>query len=333
MSESFLTSLVNAAADGIITIDDAGIVGTFNPAAEKLFGYTAAEVIGQNVSMLMPAPYRDEHNAHINRYLATRTPHVIGIGREVIGRRKDGSAIPLALAISEIEPGRGFTGILHDLTTRRKLEARLASIQIEERARVARELHDGLGGHMTGCALLAKALCAKLEEEQSPLAPRARDLLKTIAEGHQVVRSVVRGLMPVDAGPEGLTTALKDLAAQVELSSGIRCRLDVRDPVYLDNRVTAKHLFLIAQEAVTNALRHASPSLIEMCLTQLEDRIEMRVSDDGRGIGREGEIGKGFGLEGMRQRARLAGGDLIVSLKPGGGTMVACWIPWPEQPK
>ena len=122
-----LAAIVESAVDGIIMIDQRGLIEFFNPAAERLFGYTAAEITGQNVSMLMPPPYAEEHDAYIRRYLTTRDPHIIGIGREVIARRRDGTTFPVHLSVAEISPeGRTkFTGIVRDLTDRVKLEKRL----------------------------------------------------------------------------------------------------------------------------------------------------------------------------------------------------------------
>ena len=108
-------AILQTAVDGIITIDERGIVESFNPAAERLFGYTTDEAIGQNISMLMPSPYREEHDSYIARYLQTDEPHIIGIGREVHARRRDGTTFPIALAVSEVHLAgrRMFTGIVH----------------------------------------------------------------------------------------------------------------------------------------------------------------------------------------------------------------------------
>ena len=129
--EAGLRAILESAVDAIVTMDERGIVLSFNPAAEKLFGYAAAEVVGRNVSMLMPAPYRDEHDRYVASYVTTGTPRIIGSGREVEARRKSGETFPIHLSVGAARVGdrRLFTGIIHDLTARKRLEAQLAQSQ------------------------------------------------------------------------------------------------------------------------------------------------------------------------------------------------------------
>src|SRR5215510_735236 len=129
-SEARTHAILQTAVDGIITIDIQGLIESFNPAAERLFGYTAEEVLGQNIRLLMPSPYREEHDGYIARYLQTGEPHIIGIGREVRAQRKDGTTFPIALAVSEMHLAgrRMFTGIVHDLTARVQAEVALAQL-------------------------------------------------------------------------------------------------------------------------------------------------------------------------------------------------------------
>ena len=133
--EARLQAIVSHAVDGIVTINDRGIIESFNTAAERMFGYTSAEAIGQNVKLLMPEPYRSEHDGYLDNYKKSGHRKIIGIGREVVGRRKDGSTFPLDLAVSEIQLSsrRAFTGILRDITDRRAVETKLeqAAIQME----------------------------------------------------------------------------------------------------------------------------------------------------------------------------------------------------------
>lgn len=326
-SEDSLRSIVTTAADAIITINEQRVVETFNPSAERMFGYTAAEVVGQNVSLLMPSPYRDEHDGYMAHYLKTGEAHIIGIGREVVGQRKDGTTFPLDLAVSEIDHLRRFTGILRDLSDRRQLEWRLAESQLDERRHMARELHDEIGGHMTGIGLLAQTLQEELVKAESPLATRSQELAHSIRDAHQRLRTVIRGLMPVEAIPEGLMAALDHLATQCETASGIRCQFQCEPPVKIETPDIALHLFRIAQEAVNNAARHGQPSRITISLRETGRRLELAVTDDGRGMGGLPREHVGLGLEIMRQRARLVGGECATLPRDGGGTVLSCWVP------
>src|SRR5215510_8744521 len=137
-SEARTRAILQTAVDAILTIDTGGLIESFNPAAERLFGYTADEVLGQNISMLMPSPYREEHDGYLARYLQTGEPHIIGIGREVRARRRDGTTFPVSLAVSEVHLGgrRMFTGIVHDLTARVQAEEALRRARDELEVRV-----------------------------------------------------------------------------------------------------------------------------------------------------------------------------------------------------
>ena len=129
VAEEKMRSVVNHVVDGIISIDERGIVQSFNPAAERIFGYAAAEVLGKNVSMLMPEPYHREHDGYLANYHGTGQPKVIGIGREVEGRRSDGSTFPMELAVSGFRLGEGqfYTGIVRDITERKQAEEALTA--------------------------------------------------------------------------------------------------------------------------------------------------------------------------------------------------------------
>jgi len=126
-SEARWRAVVESAVDGIVVCDRRGRIESFNPAAERLFGYRAEEVVGENVSLLMPHPHAVEHDDYMARYLRTRQPRIIGLGREVVGRRKDGTTFPIHLAVGEavIDGDSKFTGIVRDLTDRVTMEAKL----------------------------------------------------------------------------------------------------------------------------------------------------------------------------------------------------------------
>jgi PAS domain S-box-containing protein len=133
-SEARWRSIIQSAVDGIVVIDAGGRIEAFNPGAERLFGYAEREILGENVNLLMPSPYREEHDGYISRYLATGRAKIIGTGREVMGLRRDGTTFPLHLSVGEITLAgeRKFTGILHDLTLRVSIEQ-----QLRERAAMA----------------------------------------------------------------------------------------------------------------------------------------------------------------------------------------------------
>ena len=143
-SEVRLRAILHTAVDAIVTIEASGAIESVNPAAERMFGYGRGELTGRNVSMLMPAPWREEHDRYIARYLRTGEARIIGIGREIEAQRKDGSVFPVDLAVSEVRlPGRRlFTGIIRDLTERREMEER-ARLRLEGAAHTARLLELG----------------------------------------------------------------------------------------------------------------------------------------------------------------------------------------------
>ena len=125
-SNARLRSIIDSAVDGIIVIDARGRIEAFNRGAERLFGYPAAEVIGRNVNMLMPSPDHEAHDGYLAQYLDTGAAKIIGVGRQVTGRRRDGTTFPLHLSVGEmsIKGERKFTGMLHDLSERMRLDER-----------------------------------------------------------------------------------------------------------------------------------------------------------------------------------------------------------------
>lgn len=159
-----LRAVVETAVDGVILIDARGTVLLFNPACERLFGYRAGEVLGQNVKMLMPAPYQDEHDGYLGNYARTGERKIIGIGREVVGRRKDGSTFPMDLSVGEAKQDgeTSFVGIIHDLTERKQSEQALRESAERLRAVVDTAVDGVILIDARGAVLTFNPACEKL---------------------------------------------------------------------------------------------------------------------------------------------------------------------------
>ena len=192
-TESRLRAIVAAAADGIVTIDDGGSIISLNRAAERIFGFAESEVIGRNVSLLMPAPHRDQHGGHLERYLRTGEAHIIGTTREVIGRRKDGTTFPMELSIGEYHDRttRGFVAVVRDVTARRKAEEDAA----RHHAELGRALRVGAMGELA--AGLAHELNQPLSAVANTLGACATRLRAGTARPQTLIRMIERATAEV----------------------------------------------------------------------------------------------------------------------------------------
>lgn len=325
-SEARLHAVVNTAVDAIITIDAGGIVDSFNPAAERIFGYEAREVIGRNISMLMPSPYREQHDGYIGRYLTTGEGRIIGIGREAVAIRRDGTVFPVDLAVSEFTIGerRMFTGILRDITEQKRLAREVLEISTSEQQRIGHDLHDGLGQELTGIAFLADALKRSLKGESHPQAEAATEIVQLVNQAIDHTRALVRGLCPVGYGSEGLMMSLQDLAESVNHRPGPKCRFECPAPVMIEDHHVATHLYYIAHEATNNAIRHGKSKQIVISLLKDDSRITLSVADDGVGLPPNIDDRRGRGRHIMSYRARMIGATLEQRGVSGGGTVVVC---------
>ncbi len=345
-SEARARAVLETTVDGVITIDEQGVVESFNPAAERIFGYPAGEVVGRNVTLLMPTPYHAEHDGYIQAYHETGRRKIIGIGREVVGRRKDGSTFPMDLAVSEVHlPDRLiFTGFVRDISERRALEQEVLRIAEDERRRIGQDLHDGLGQMLTGTALIARSVARRLDRGESPEA-EAREVVGLIKEADAYARQLARGLVPVELEADGLRAALDQLAANAERFFGIGCSVESfgDHPTALSSTALT-HLFRIAQEAVSNAVRHGRADRLAIALAVGAEHLRLRVEDNGQGFPdpfytdpealppdaaapvRPGD-NRGMGVRIMHYRARVLGGRL--DIRPGAerGTVVTCTVP------
>ncbi len=334
-SEARARAVLETTVDGIITIDEYGMVESFNPAAERIFGYSADEVIGNNIEMLMPQPYRDEHDEYLRSYRETGRRKIIGIGREVVGKRKDGSTFPLDLAVSEVHmPDRRlFTGVVRDITDRRKLEQEILRISEFERRRIGQDLHDGLGQMLTGIGLISRNLARTLEKTHPEIAQEVVEITDLIKESDEFARGLARGLVPVDLEANGLRSALGRLAGGAERLFGIRCTFEEIGSVLIHDNSIATHLYRIAQESVSNAVKHGKARHVRISLAGGNRQIRLRIQDDGVGFPEvQDEETRGMGVRSMHHRARIIGANLEIQPGVEGGTTVMCTVRDPFAP-
>ena len=328
-SEARVRAILETTVDGIITIDARGHILSFNEAAEDIFGYDEAEVLGENVKVLMPSPYHEEHDSYIRSYHETGRRQIIGIGREVTGQRKDGSTFPMDLAVSEVQVGDRtlFTGIVRDITERRRLEKEIMSVTEQERRRIGQDLHDGLGQMLTGIGLLSQNLTRKLEKENAPGAEEAAEITSLMKDADQYARDLARGLTPVDLDASGLSTALQRLVDNAKRLFEVDCIYEEVGSAQVHNGTAATHMYRIAQEAVSNAVRHGNAQRIKISLASGPEQIRLRVHDNGTGFAEDAENGDGMGVRIMNYRARIIGGRLEINSNLGDGTTVTCTLP------
>jgi two-component system, LuxR family, sensor kinase FixL len=331
-SEARLMAILETAVDGIITIDARGHISLFNQAASRIFGYSEEEVLGKNISMLMPEPYRSEHDGYLHNYTTTGKKKIIGRGREMTGLRKDGKTFPLYLAVSEFhaKEGRSFTGIVRDISEQRRLEQEVLNISDHERRRIGQDLHDGLGQMLTGIGLMSRNLEKMLDNEQSGSAEHAAEITSLIRKADEYAKNLSRGLLPVDFEMRGLATSLERLVANAERLFGISCRFQEHNPpVFHDNSVV-EHLFRIAQEAISNAVKHGMASEVDLELFATPEYACLKVTDNGRGFTGNWHEKKGSGMDIMMFRAQLIGANLDIRNGEDGGAELSCILPRTE---
>lgn len=342
-----LEAIWNSAFDAIITIDIQGLIETANWAAEKMFGYAKSEMIGQNVKLLMPSPYREEHDGYLRHYRETGHARILNMPRELVARRKDGTTFPIDLSVTPVDHSDYFTGVIRDISERKQLQEHVLESAAEEQRRIGLELHDGTGQELTGLSLVAGTLfnlvnAVPVKESNGErvrqfdqasftrLYEIAKRLNEKIAEANRLVYQLSHGIMPVQIDSEALRSALDELAASIHAPPKISCSFDCPLPVMAANNTAATHLYRIAQEAVNNALKHSQAKEIRISLRQNDDQIALEVSDDGVGIDAAGSRvdttrkDRGMGLRTMQYRAGMIAGTLQIQRRETGGTLVRC---------
>jgi two-component system, LuxR family, sensor kinase FixL len=353
--QAHLRSILDTVPDAMIVIDEGGAMTSFSSAAERLFGYTAADAIGQNVSILMPSPYREAHDGYLLRYLRTGDRRIIGKGRIVVGERKDGSTFPMELAVGEMRSADRlfFTGFVRDLSERQEAETRLQELQ-SELVHISR---------LTAMGEMASALAHEINQPLTAIAnylKGSRRLLESIPDDRvttvgtalekateQVLRAgqIIRRLREfVSRGEterrvESLSKLIEEASALAlvgakELAVNVRLQFDPRVDLVLADRVQI-------QQVLINLIRNAidamtgSPKREMIIATRPTDKemIEVSVADSGPGIAPEilnqlfqpfittKREGMGVGLSISRTIVDAHGGRIWAEPNPGGGAL------------
>lgn len=342
-SHAFLQAILDTTVDGIVTIDTRGHIQSFNPAAEKIFRYKASEVLGRNVSMLMPEPYRNRHDGYLKAYLETGRKNIIGSGREVVGLRSDGTTFPLYLAVSETRAGNEvfFSGILRDISVQKAYEARLVEANAELEA-FAHTLSHDLRSLLTPIIGYADLMLRGMEASMDDI---VRDSLQVIeTQGERMVSLIDDLLALARAGHLEAPETPTDLDEQAcECAQEVR-HLHQLPESAIDIRASgikvAIHPALIRQiylNLLVNAAHHGGPQGLPIIVRaeKKHDRVLIRVADHGPGVpedererifetffrGRHGKTrqGTGIGLATVRKIAMKSGGTAWVEQTPGGG--------------
>lgn len=352
-SEAHLRSILETVPDAMVVIDDHGLIRSFSAAAERLFGWTAEEVIGRNVSMLMPAPYRNQHDGYLDRYKATGERRIIGIGRVVVGERMDGSTFPMELAVGEVQSAgqRLFTGFVRDLTESQSAERRLRDMQSElthvsrltalgeMASALAHELNQPLSAianYMKGSERLLASEPADKAKIQGALSSAAEQALRA----GQIIRRlrdfVAKG--ESERRIESLPKLLEEAGALAMIGArerGVHMRFEMSHRVDL---VLADKVQV--QQVVLNLMRNAIDAMEEAPVRELQvsaapaddDMIEVTVTDTGPGIAPEiadhlfqpfmttKATGMGIGLSISRTIIESHGGRIWAEPRTGGGT-------------
>ncbi|MCY2976431.1 MAG: PAS domain S-box protein [Planctomycetota bacterium] len=300
-NEALLAAVLRTAIDAIITIDDRGVIQQANHAVEKLFGYSVAEVVGKNVSMLMPEPDRSRHVDYLSRYKETRQAAIIGIGREVMGQRKDGSHIPVDLAVSEVNIGGRtlFAGILRDMTQRNRAEAELKDaeqkiIQSERLAAIG-QMITGIAHESRNALQRSRACLDMLEldleahDEQKDLVQRTRFALIELQTLYEEVRSYAAPIV-LEKSIENVNELCSEVWGKIlEERGAIPISLEVQAIDPAPCKLDKYKISQVIRNVFENAIAVSKPGnkITVVCVKprfQGHEAIQIRIMDEGPGL-------------------------------------------------
>jgi PAS domain S-box-containing protein len=328
-----LRAVIDTAVDGVLMFDAAGTVLMFNPACQRLFGYSSDEMRGRNIGTLMPAALQALPACVQRTDTSSEPPPVVSAARPMTCRRRDGSMFPAEVSIGEAPDSneRLFVCIAHDVSERRRLEAAVLDAVGQEQRRFATDLHDGLGQELTGLAYLLSALAHEARQRSGPQDSELERAYDVAKRALQSSKTIARGLSPIGATEGGLIRAVGDLIARLRGPQNPALEFAVVEVAPLQiGPAVADHLYRIAQEALSNALKHSQAATIKVTLDIEVDQVRLEICDDGRGVPSPDTDPAGLGLRTMQYRASMIGARYgISSVKPH-GTRVSCDCPQPS---
>ena len=323
----FVSALLNTSGALVVVLDREGCIVRFNPACERATGYAVAEVQGKRFWDLFLVP---EEMAPVKNAFEKLCSGHLPNHYENYWLARDGDRRLIAWSNSALTDDQGSVeyviSVGIDITDRRRLEKEILEVTDLERRRIGQDLHDGLCQHLAGIELMSHALEQTLAKKASTEAAQAAKIAEYVRESIAQTRMLARGLSPVEPEPNGLMSALDELAVSTEKLFKVGCHFRCGTAVLVHDNTVATHIYRIAQEAVSNALRHGKATIIEIGLAAANERMILTVEDNGLGIPAKLPKRKGMGLRIMQYRAGMIGGTLVIQKKAPVGTTVACSV-------